>query len=162
MAKSCQWSSGALQTIEYGGYHQRKGWRQKKTGWKRIIGSALEDVNKKELKEAITPLEKLKVMKEEEYGRKDYFHEMSLNESLLFFRIRTRMIRCKMNQSSDSLNKASLWRCEDCGYVDSQSHIIHCPAYQEFREGKSLNSDSEMVEYSRKVLKIREDRCKKS
>ena len=103
-------------------------------------------------------MEKLEVLKGEEYQLKDYLKEMSMKESRMFFRIRTRMITCKLNQSSDTCNKASLWRCEDCGYVDSQSHIIHCPAYKELREGKSLESDTDLVEYFTKVLHLRADR----
>ena len=53
-------------------------------------------------------------------------------------------------------NRSSLWKCEDCGYVDTQSHIIHCPAYQGLREGKSLNSDDDLVAYFSEVLKLRE------
>ena len=88
---------------------------------------------------------------------KEYLETMNLAEARTFFRIRTKMIICKMNQSSDRANKESLWRCEDCGYVDTQSHIIHCPAYKALREGKSLDSDGDVVAYFREVLKLRED-----
>ena len=73
-------------------------------------------------------------------------------------RVRTRMVKCKMNQSSSKCNKASLWQCEDCGYIDSQTHIIHCPAYKDLREGKDLNSDVDVANYFKEVLRIREKR----
>ena len=57
-------------------------------------------------------------------------------------------------------NKSSLWKCEDCGYVDTQSHILNCPAYQELREGKSLNCDADLVTYFAEVLKLREGSSK--
>ena len=61
-----------------------------------------------------------------------------------------------MNQPSNPVNRATLWKCTGCGYVDSQAHILWCPAYQELREGKSLSSDIDLVEYYRKVLAIRD------
>ena len=82
--------------------------------------------------------------------------EMSLSDARTFFRLRTRMIHCQMNQSSESKNSGSLWRCQDCGYVDTQTHIMHCPAYQNLRVDKSLDSDIDIVNYFKEVLKFRE------
>ena len=82
---------------------------------------------------------------------------MSMSEARMFFRIRTEMIRCKMNQSSEPVNRATLWKCTACGYVDTQSHLIHCPAFKDIREGKDLGSDNDLVDYFTKVLKIREE-----
>ena len=67
------------------------------------------------------------------------------------------MIKCAMNQSSDAGNKTALWKCKACGYVDTQTHILHCPRFTDLRESKSLESDHDLVEYFSKVLKIRED-----
>ena len=66
------------------------------------------------------------------------------------------MIHCKMNQSSEPKNSGSLWRCQDCGYVDTQTHIMHCPAYQNLRVDKYLDSDIDIVNYFKEVLKFRE------
>ena len=41
-------------------------------------------------------------------------------------------------------------------YNITQTHIIHCPAYKELREGKSLDSDEDVAEYFGKVLKLRD------
>ena len=82
---------------------------------------------------------------------------MDLFKARTFFRIRTKMIKCAMNQSSDAGNRAALWKCKACGYVDTQTHILHCPRFIDLREGKSLESDQDLVEYFSKVLKIRED-----
>ena len=98
----------------------------------------------------------MEILKEESYGQKDYLDQLTLSEARTLFRVRTRMIKCKMNQSGDRKNKASLWKCGECGYIDSQSHIIHCPAYQDIREGKDLNSDVDVANYFKEVLRIRE------
>ena len=66
-------------------------------------------------------------------------------------------IACIMNQSSEPVNKATLWKCEACGYVDTQSHLIYCPAFKDIREGKNLESDNDLVDYFSKVIKIREE-----
>ena len=87
--------------------------------------------------------------------RATYLEEMNLVEARTFFLIRTRIVKCKTNQSSDPYNRSTLWRCEDCGYVDTQSHIIHCPAYKDIWSGRSLNSDSDVVSYFSEVLKWR-------
>ena len=130
-----------------------------KLTWKNNIRRAVEEINGKELEEEIQrtdKYQKLNEMKTEKYGQKEYLEEMDLNKARLFFRIRTRMIKCRMNQSSDRGNSAALWRCSACGYVDSQSHLLHCPAFQELREGKSLDSDLDLVDYFSKVLDMRE------
>jgi len=119
----------------------------------------VEEINGKELEEEIrktNKYKKLSDMKTENYGQKDYLEEMDLNKARLFFRMRTKMIKCRMNQSSDRGNSAALWRCSSCGYVDSQSHLLHCPAFQVLREGKSLDSDLDLVEYFTQVLNMRE------
>ena len=40
--------------------------------------------------------------------------------------------------------------------IETQDHILWCPAYHELREGKSLESDKDLIEYFGKVMKIRE------
>ena len=74
----------------------------------------------------------------------------------MFFRVRPKMVKCKLNQSSDRGNRASLWKCNGCGHVDSQSHILYCPSYQDLRVGKDLNSDKDVANYFKDVLKVRE------
>ena len=63
----------------------------------------------------------------------------------------------KMNFSRDNKYMADLWCCWHCPYVDSQVHIQICPAYQQFREGKDMNNDKDLVEFYRKVIKMRDD-----
>ena len=95
-------------------------------------------------------------MKCEKYGEKPYVTEMKMHDARVQFSIRSRMFRCKMNYLNDPVYKSEQWRCDDClSCVDSQSHILYCPAYQYLREGKSLKSDQDIVDYFREVVKIR-------
>jgi hypothetical protein len=66
------------------------------------------------------------------------------------------MFPCKMNYMNNPKYKSELWSCDSCEtHIDSQSHILYCPAYKQLREGKSLTSDSDVVEYFKKVVEIR-------
>ena len=61
-----------------------------------------------------------------------------------------------MNQASDRKNKETLWKCKACGYIESQSHLLHCPAYQDLQIGKSLESDKGVAIYFKQVLEMRD------
>ena len=74
------------------------------------------------------------------------------------FRLRSLMTRTvKKNFSSDKKFKADLWHCWHCPCIDSQVHIQICPAYHKFREGKDMDNKQDLVEYFRKVIKMRDD-----
>ena len=101
-------------------------------------------------------MEKLKIMKEEIYEQKEYLDHLRLSQARTLFRVRTRTLKCKLNQSSDRRNMETLWRCQ-CGYMDSQSHILYCPLYQDLREGKDINSDVDIADYFKAVMRIRQE-----
>ena len=66
------------------------------------------------------------------------------------------MIDCKMNYMNKSEYKYDIWKCESSkSAIESQSHVLHYPAYKKLREGKDLSNDRDIVEYFRSVLKIR-------
>ena len=93
---------------------------------------------------------------EESLGIKDYLKNMSLRDSRTMFRIRSFMTNVKMNKKSDKTYAEALWKCDFCKSLDSQSHILWCPAFSPLREGKSLNSDLDLVKYFQEVMRIRE------
>jgi hypothetical protein len=88
---------------------------------------------------------------------KDYVQSMKLRDARTMFRIRSGMVKTKMNMKNSRSYSMDLWKCDDCRSMDSQSHIVWCPAYAELREGKDLNSDQDLVTYYQQVMKIRED-----
>ena len=70
-----------------------------------------------------------------------------------------------MNYSSDKRNVNSSWRCDSCMRagtlsMDSQPHILVCPAYKELRADKSLSSIEDLTEYYAQVMKIRDNLSK--
>ena len=68
------------------------------------------------------------------------------------FRIRTKMTKVKMNMKNGEQN----WMCDSCETaIDTQSHVLWCPAYAKIREGKDLSSDIDLIDYFDKVISIR-------
>ena len=127
-----------------------------KCEWKNILKSEAKAQNCQILQEKILKSSKLEVMKNETYGEKSYVTEMKMHDARMQFSLRSRMLKCKMNYLNDPKFKSEQWRCDDCmSCVDSQSHILYCPAYQYLREGKSLKSDQDIVDYFRQVMKLR-------
>ena len=80
-----------------------------------------------------------------------------MEDSRVKFKWRTQMIDCKFNYKSDPVNSAELRRCDSCQTsIDTQDHILWCPSYSELREGKDIKNDRDLIEYMKKVLKIRD------
>ena len=99
---------------------------------------------------------KLEVMKSERYEEKAYIQEMSMYNAKMNFSLRAQTFPCKMITMNKSKFKADMWWCDSCeSCIDSQSHILYCPAYKDLREGRSLSSDDDIVLYFREVLAIR-------
>ena len=96
-------------------------------------------------------------MKDDIFELKQYFKDMTLQQARMQFRIRTQMTKCKMNYSNDMENRQSLWKCNSCETnIDTQSHILFFPAYKALTEGKSLDNDTDVVDYFIEVLRVRE------
>ena len=122
-----------------------------------IIKNEAKNQNGKVLSKSIKEnYSKLECMKNKVYEEKSYLTEMSMWNARLNFSLRTQMFPCKMNNMNSPKFKADLWLCDSFEtLINSQSHILYCPAYKQMREGKSLTSDSDIVEYFKKVLEIR-------
>ena len=124
--------------------------------WKNEVTKAADERDERYMKEEMVNLSKVEVMKEERFGTKQYLKEMTMQQARMQFRIRTCMTKCKMNFSNDMRNKATLWRCESCETcIDTQQHVLFCPAYKSLREGKSLENDKDIVDYFIQVMRLR-------
>ena len=100
-------------------------------------------------------------IKNEDVRRKEYFGEKSLEDTRLLFRIRTRMVDLKANFKNKPAFKKDGWTCEGCWKeVESHGHVISCQAYEHVREGKDLDSDTDLVQFFKEVLKIRMKKMK--
>ena len=89
---------------------------------------------------------------------KPYFKELRVEEARLKFRLETKMVDAKFNFKNKKKYSNELWQCDSCEKaIESQSHLLWCPAYQQLREGKNLKDDKHLITYIKKVLKIREE-----
>merc|ERR1711915_860097 len=95
---------------------------------------------------------------EEKLNVKDYIRNMRLRNAMMMFRIRSSMIDVKMSKMSDNKYACDLWKCDLCGSLDSQSHVLWCPAFSSLREGRSLDNASNLVTYFHQVIKTRNGR----
>ena len=127
--------------------------------WKTLIKKQIKIKNQNDLLLWMKRYSKIdQSISEETFEIKPYIKQLSISLARDKFRLRSHMMRTvKMNFSSDKKYMADLWRCWHCPCVDSQAHIQICPAYQQFREGKDMNNDKDLVEFYRKVIKMRDD-----
>ena len=61
-----------------------------------------------------------------------------------------------MNQKYNQVFARQLWTCDQCGKIDSQSHIMWCPSLLSLKEGLDVDNDLDVVRYYQKVMKLRE------
>ena len=92
---------------------------------KKSINAKYEQI----LKEEISNKSKLKngPMVKDYFEEKPYLTDMSMSDARTNFRIRSKTVDVKCNKRSGKHNQNTVWKCEECGNVDSQSHIILCP-----------------------------------
>ena len=130
--------------------------------WKNCIKAGMTENSEKSIKKEFSKYSKLinKNLEEESLQIKEYVKSMKLRDVRMLFRLRSGMVNAKMNRKNDKKYSMDLWRCDDCRSMDSQSHIIWCPAYAELREGKDLKCDQDLVKYYQQVMKIREESIK--
>ena len=87
----------------------------------------------------------------ENFGKKDYLLSMTN------FHLRSNTTNVKMNRKSDPSYAAKLWKCYGCHSLDTQSHIMWCPAFAPLREGLDVNNDKDIVHYFQQVFRLRDD-----
>ena len=93
----------------------------------------------------------------ENFEMQGYIKTMNLVDARMNFRIRCSIVNdIKFNQRSNPEYARQLWLCDDCGNVDTQSHIMWCPSYATLREGLDVDDDKDVVKYFQNVMKIRE------
>ena len=123
--------------------------------FKRLVKNKINLLNEDSLREDMKTLSKCGDLKEGPYKRQDYFKELKVEDIRTKFRYRTKMIDVKFNFRNKNNYSKVLWLFDSCETsIESQSHVLWCPAYRNTRENKDLNSDSDLVQYIKKVLDI--------
>ena len=86
---------------------------------------------------------------------KEYVKNMTMRQARTKFKLRSHMLDVKMNRKTDKSYSDTLWRCDFCLSLDSQSHIMWCPAFSSLREGRNIENDKDIVFYIDQVMKLR-------
>ena len=137
-----------------------------KLQFKRLVKSKVRELNKSKLLELARVKQYKKVVLDElklnDFKLKPYFRNLSFKDAKLKFKLVSHMTpTIKMNFQSESKFSEKLWVCEACkpvkgfGFRDTQEHVMVCSAYTEFREGRNLQNDKDLVEYFACVLQQR-------
>ena len=62
----------------------------------------------------------------------------------------------KLHFSNNDQYRRDNYQCWDCSFVDSSEHIMKtCGAYEEFRKGKNLDNDLDLVNFFHQVIEKR-------
>ena len=131
-----------------------------KIQWKKIVKKKILELNQNCLLETVkTKYKKLdyNVLIDEKFEMKEYLKSLNLPDARIKFGIRSKMTKSvQMNFKGDPSFAQNHWKCQHCFTPDTQEHILRCPCYQHLRTGKDMNSDKVLVDYFRKVIKLRE------
>ena len=69
-----------------------------------------------------------------------------VNENCQKISLSWNKIDVKWNYKSDPQNMRDLWRCDSCkSNIETQKHILWCPAYVDLRAGKNLKEDKDLI-----------------
>ena len=93
----------------------------------------------------------------EQFCKKSYLSNLPLCNARVKFPHRAKMYNASFNFKNQGNNANNLWLCSSCqSSIETQDHVLYCPAYSQLREGKHLESDRDLTNYLMKVLIIRE------
>ena len=124
--------------------------------FKNITRRKINIENENSIRKKIQNYSKMDETKEEIFEQKEYLKKLNLKEIRTQFRIRTRMLDFKFNFKNKNAYAEQNWMCDSCEKaVETQSHVLWCPAYQSLRQDKNLNSEKDLIDYFLKVLDIR-------
>ena len=127
-----------------------------KLQWKKLIKAKILELNEAELVEQSQTYKKIDFTGSK-FICQNYLREMHCNDARSFFKLKTQMMpTVQMNFMRNPEFAKNLWTCQGCGVQkDSQAHIIVCPGYANLRTNRNLNSDGDLVDYFREVIRTR-------
>ena len=121
-----------------------------------IVRKAIDKKNEEMLRAEISTYSKLKEWEGDEYSKKEYLKDLSLQEARLKFRIRCNMTEFAWNFRNKPEYANNSWQCTSCNLaIDTFLHAKWCVAHQDIREGLDLDNDKDLVWYISEVMKRR-------
>ena len=121
----------------------------------KVACKSMEDyMMKNETKE----MEKMRVIRQEDWGVKDYVKNGSLWSVRKTWEARAYMLHVAGNYMHSRKYEATGWRCQACvsQVREDQDHLGLCQGYSDLRQGLDLDRDDDMVEFFRLVMDRRE------
>ena len=96
---------------------------------------------------------KLEDIKNEDFRYvQKYMENKSLDNVRMAYRIRCKMVKTIKENFKNSYSDLTCDRCE-AGSIESQSHAVMCPGWEEQRQGLELNNIKDMVVFFTRILK---------
>ena len=128
-----------------------------KAEFKNVVKEAIDKKNEQILRLEMTKYSKLKDLEGEEYSRKEYLKELSVQEARVKIRTRCYMTELAFNFKNKPEYANNCWTCTSCNSaVDTFSHIKWCVAHEDLREGRDLSCDKDLVWYITQVMNRRQ------
>ena len=60
-----------------------------------------------------------------------------------------------MTFRNDKEYSRKLWKCDKCGNMDTESHLLWCKSYSKLRENLDFSLNKDLCKYLQKILVIR-------
>ena len=107
-----------------------------------MIKDAIWAKNEKDIKQMIAERPKIEDRYSEDRKERDYIKRMSLRDTRIWFRQRSRMtLRIKANRSSVFTDQMGCRYCEEDVRIETQEHLEKCEGFT--HEQRNLNMDEE-------------------
>ena len=102
-------------------------------------------------------MEKMKVMRSEDWGMKEYVRTGHLYSVQSTWQVRAYMLRVADNYSHHFRYLAISWLCQACWLQvrKDQDHLGSCAGYEDLRQGVDMEDDKELVEFYQAVMRRR-------
>ena len=127
-----------------------------KLAWKKMVNRKICEHEESSLKQEMSQKSKLKngSTMDETFERREYLSKLNFYDSRVKFHLRSKMLDVKFNYSAK--HEHELWLCDSCcSSIETQSHLLFCPAFASLREGKDIKNDDHLIEYIKTVMNIR-------
>ena len=97
---------------------------------------------------------KMRTMYNDNLDMKDYVRTGSLYTARATWEVRSHMLRVAGNYPGHMKYAATGWRCQACSLEvrEDQEHLARCEGYSDFRAGKDLTVESELVDFIKSVM----------
>ena len=129
-----------------------------KSRFRELVKRTCKMRNEESLKEEIQTYKKMKALRDETVKGNAYFFKENLHNVRTLFRFRMELFDAKLNFKGNPEYKREKYLCDSCETEqDENTHVLFCRSYHSLREGKDLNSDSDLCDYLHRVLIIRSE-----